>query len=547
MMGSATNGMDITEYMENDRQEYLIMHYKAADNLSDVKYGEMFCNLQSEGILVNVHYNDVEWVLKGNDGRKFHVRFDMEENETWNNRLKHFALLKLDVEKADIHSVSVNIKRIKAELTKTNYLDAALLPTYREQIGTYDRSRRMYLSAFGEFLAFIDAAGAKEYFEAVSSVPQIPAQKSRDLPCYQSILLFDYIINDFIQRTNIEEKTRYYPVLIWWKISSVIPLRPGEVYQLPKNCIYEKNGKCYIHIERVKNKYKRKQYSSPVVKDFEIKEDVYAIIRDYIDYTEQFCDVDETQYLFSLQTLRKTAGLKSKDDDVKRLTHITMQTIYNHFRKEIIEQEYGCHLVPLGQRKDENDIEEVRMGDVRHLAIINLMMMGYNPLYIMELAGHHKLNTQMGYYNHVDTFATAKSHVLKEMVKRMESNMDFKDYGSGDYVLQKNKLGASYYALPSVFDGKGRCRSRNFPHDCVYTECIFCPHFIPDRNLSREYYETLKKENEKDLETLQMELKLLIQDSIDNRELERAGKRIGVALNKKILINAYQYLQEEKE
>ena len=128
----------------------------------------------------------------------------------------------------------------------------------------------MYLSAFGEFLAFIDAAGAKEYFEAVSSVPQIPAQKSRDLPCYQSILLFDYIINDFIQRTNIEEKARYYPVLIWWKISSVIPLRPGEVYQLPKNCIYEKNGKCYIHIERVKNKYKRKQYSSPVVKDFEI-------------------------------------------------------------------------------------------------------------------------------------------------------------------------------------------------------------------------------------------------------------------------------------
>lgn len=86
----------------------------------------------------------------------------------------------------------------------------------------------------------------------------------------------------------------------------------------------------------------------------------------------------------------------------------------------------------------------------------------------------------MGYYNHVDTFATAKSHVLKEMMKRMENNMDFKDYGSGDYVLQKNKLGASYYDLPSVFDGKGRCRSRNFPHDCVYTECIFCPHFIPE-------------------------------------------------------------------
>ena len=212
---------------------------------------------------------------------------------------------------------------------------------------------------------------------------------------------------------------------------------------------------------------------------------------------------------------------------------MTMQTIYQHFKKEIIEQKYGCRIVPLGQRNNENDIEEVKMGDVRHLAIINLMMMGYNPLYIMELAGHYKLNTQMGYYNHVDTFATAKSHVLKEMIKRMENSIDFEDYGSGDYVLQKSKLGASYYDLPSVFDGKGRCKSRNFPHDCVYTECIFCPHFIPDRNLSKEYYDALKNENEKDLEALQMEMKLIVQDSIDNREFEKVGKQIGVTLNKK--------------
>ena len=248
-MSLTTDGMNITQYIENNRQEYMLMRYKTADNLSDEKYGEMFCNLQSEGILVNEHYDDVEWVLKGNDGRKFHVRFDMEENALWNNRLKHFALLKLDVEKADIHSTSVNIKRIKTELQETDFLNADLLPTYREQIGSYDRSRRMYLSALGEFLSFIDAAGAREYFEAVISVPQISAQKSRDLPCYQSILLFDYIINDFIQRTNTQERARYYPVLIWWKISSVIPLRPGEVYQLPKDCIHEKNGKYYIHIE----------------------------------------------------------------------------------------------------------------------------------------------------------------------------------------------------------------------------------------------------------------------------------------------------------
>lgn len=546
-MSLTIDGMNIVEYMENDRQEYLLMRYKIVDRLTDEEYEKMLHNLQAESILVNESYEDMEWILRGSDGRKFHVKFDVEEGELWNNRLKHFALLKLDVEKADIHSTSVNIKRIKRELLKTGYLDVALLPTYREQIGIYDRSQRMYLVAFEEFLAFINEENAKLYYDAVNSVPQIPAQKSRDLPCYQSILLFDYIINDFIQRTSVEEKARYYPVLIWWKISSVIPLRPGEVYQLPKNCIYQKNGKCYIHIERIKNRYKRKQYASPIVKDFEIKEDVYSIIRDYIDYIDKFSGIDEEDYLFSIQTLRKTAGVKSKDKDVERITHITMQTIYKHFKEEIIEQEYGYHIVPLGQRTDDNDIEEIKMGDVRHLAIINLMMMGYNPLYIMELAGHHKLSTQMGYYNHVDTFATAKSHVLKELMKRTESNMDFKEYDSGEYVPQKNMLGASYYNLPLVFDGKGRCRSKNFPNDCVNIECIFCPYFIPDKNLSREYYDAIKKENEKDLESLQMELKLLMQDHIDNKELDKVGKNIGVTLNKKILLNAYQRLQEERE
>ena len=543
-MGAVTDGMDITDYIENDTQDYLLVHYKVTDDFSEDKYREMFQRLKSEGIVVNDHYEDAEWILKKDDGRKHHVKFDVDIPVPWNEKLKHFALVKLDMQKADCYSVSSAVRRIKAELIKTNYLDIDLIHTCREQLVTCDRNRSLSLSYFREFLLFIKEENAREYVDIINGVPQNFTTKSRALPCYQSILLFDHIINDFLQRTNIKERARYYPVLIWWKLSSIIPLRPGEVYQLPKDCIYEKNGKYYIHIERIKNKARRKKHSSPIIKDFEIKEEVYHIIKDYIDYISEF---DDTKYLFSLQSLRKVAGSKSREKDVERLTATTMQSIYKHFKQEIIEQEYGYHIVPLGQKKYENDIEEIKMGDVRHLAIINFMMMGYNPLYIMELAGHSRLSTQMGYYNHVDTFATAKSHVLKEMMKRTENNMNFKDYGSGDYVIQKNMLGASYYDLPLVFDGKGRCRSKNFPYECVYTECIFCPHFIPDRNLSREYYDALKKENEKDLEALQMELKLLMGDHTDNREFEKAGKQIGITLNKKILINAYRRLQEERE
>lgn len=538
------NGMDITDYIENDKQDYLLIRYKVKDVLSDKRYREIFQSLKNEGIIVNDCYNDIEWILKKSDGRKLHVKFNIDINTLWNERLKHFTLIKLDMQKVDCYSISSAVRRIKAELLETNYLDADLICTYREQIGTCDRNRSLSLSAFKEFLLFIDEGNTQRYIDIINGVPQIYTTRSRDLPCYQSILLFDYIINDFIQRTSTKERIRYYPVLIWWKLSSIIPLRPSEIYQLPKDCIYEKNEKYYIHIERIKSKSARKKYSSPIIKDFEIKIDVYNIIKDYIDYISEF---DDTTYLFSLQSLRKVAGTKSKERDVERLTVMTMQSIYKHFKQEVVEKEYGYHIVPLGQRKTENDIENIKMGDVRHLAIINLMMMGYNPLYIMELAGHTKLSTQMNYCNHVDTFATAKSHVLKEMMKNSENNVNFMDYESGDFVLQKQLLGASYYDLPLVFDGKGRCRSKNFPYDCVYTECIFCPYFIPDRNLSKEYYDELKKENEKDLETLQIELKLLMQDYIDNRKFDKVGKDIGVTLNKKILINAYQHLWEEEK
>lgn len=251
--------------------------------------------------------------------------------------------------------------------------------------------------------------------------------------------------------------------------------------------------------------------------------------------------------MFSVESLAKVAGVKPRDKDIKRLTNYSMQTIYNHFKREVIEQEYHYNLVPLGKKQDKNDIEVIKMGDVRHLAIINLMMMGYNPLYIKELAGHRDLDTQMGYYNHIDTLASAKSHVLKDMIKRFNTELELNTYQSGEYVVQKKILGAAYYDLPLVFDGKGRCKSTDFPNSCVTLECIFCPHFIPDKNLSKDYYNTLHEKNRKDLEALKMELKLFVLGSIDNRTFEKLGKKIGITLNKEIMIEAYTHLQEETE
>ncbi len=45
-MGTVTDGMDITDYIENDTRDYLLVHYKVTDDFSDEKYREMFQSVE---------------------------------------------------------------------------------------------------------------------------------------------------------------------------------------------------------------------------------------------------------------------------------------------------------------------------------------------------------------------------------------------------------------------------------------------------------------------------------------------------------------------
>ncbi len=104
-MGLVTDGMDITEYVENDTQDYFLVHYKVTDGFSEDEYREIFQNLKNEGIIVNDHYDDAEWIFKKSDGRKHYIKINIDIQPSWNERLKHFALVKLDMQKADCYSL----------------------------------------------------------------------------------------------------------------------------------------------------------------------------------------------------------------------------------------------------------------------------------------------------------------------------------------------------------------------------------------------------------------------------------------------------------
>ena len=539
-MGAAV-GINISQFIEDEKTgNYYILNQKVTHMYSDEEYQDMFVSLKNKNLLLNEKYIDSTWIFIDKIGYKRNIVFDLDLRPQMSEMLKKYTLVMLCKKMVEIATIQNKIFNIKRELFNTHYLDKDYYLSYIESIHIEDKRYNDFL----EFLKFANLDGGAKYIELLDNMSLTIQHNSRDLPCYQSIILFDYIIDDFIKKYNINDKIKYYPVLIWWKLSSIIPLRPGEVYQLPKNCIFEDNGKFYIHIERIKNKFRRRKLSKPIVKDFEIKQETYETIHNYINFINEF---DKGEFLFSTNVLQKCSFTNNRvSNGIKTLNKHLMDTIYNHFLKEVVEDIYGYHIVPLGQRKNDNDIEKIKMGDVRHLAIINMMMLGYNPLYIMELAGHTRLETQMGYYNHVETFATAKTNVLKNMIMK---NKELAPYSIDDAsnntpmngLIQRELLGSSYYSLPLVMNGKGRCKNSDAPIGCVSNGCLFCQYFIGEQNLSNESYEYQKKKLDNDMELYKMELSYLMRDKIlDIMAFDEVGQKIGVTLNKKIVLDAYK-------
>lgn len=54
-MSAAIKGMNISEYMGNDNNDYLVPNYEVVDELSEEEYFEMFQSLKNEDIIKKVH------------------------------------------------------------------------------------------------------------------------------------------------------------------------------------------------------------------------------------------------------------------------------------------------------------------------------------------------------------------------------------------------------------------------------------------------------------------------------------------------------------
>lgn len=532
-------GMFVDEYLEEGNASgYCVIQTQINDeiDLSDCEY--MFAELKEKGTIRNNHFSDNIWIGYY-DLYEINIYFDfkIDVSKELILSLKKYILAKLFLKKNEVTTVKSAMNDIKDMTQRTRLFDIDTVSDFMQYVSK--KQTMLYLSNCKEFLQFCTIKDVCEFYSKIKNFTIRKSPKSREIPDYESILKYDSLIKDFIDTGNIDLRMKYCPILIWWMISTIIPLRPSEFVLLKRNCIYKEKDKYYIHIERVKSKADRKKHSIPIMTEFQIPEALFKFINDFIDYANE---IDNSGYLVSDKFYKKILKRVSKDRKDK-ITLNKFNNLFKMFEKEVVENLYHYEIVALGTVESGNQIERIRLGDTRHLAFMNMLMQGLNPLYIQRIGGHYTLEEQLSYCNHLDTFTSAKTYVLSKMLNN-KNEVYYRNYSDNvDWGLkqtEKELLGAKFYQLPKVKDGAGRCTSTNFPTDCKCEECLFCEHFIPEKDVAQTYISELKQNNLQNIEIKKELLKKLLKEQFkDEKEIGTVSRNLASLINQEIILDAY--------
>jgi len=244
------------------------------------------------------------------------------------------------------------------------------------------------------------------------------SRKQRVLADFDTYLLFNDLMDDF-WRSPISETHRlfYYPLYLWWRLTAVIPLRPRELLLTPRDCLCIQDNEYYLRLRRNKIKGSSRQISYKITDDYVVE--TYKIpkllgedIQKYLDLTSAFDDTD-LDTLFVADPHYRHWG-QSKHSNSRYFTYTNLRTLLRCFYDEVIVGTYRLRIVDTmldnGTHLADGEIGRIRLGDTRHLALINLMQSGGTPVAAMMLAGHDSINMASHYYSNVEHMIECKTY-----------------------------------------------------------------------------------------------------------------------------------------
>lgn len=510
----------MNEEINDSYSRYLILYRIDTDAVNSAR--NSFEEYKSGGVVISGNFDDDEWVLN-NELRSYHYHFNVDGRKysaragKWCGLsagmfrlcLKAFVVMRLG------EVVLGHLAGVCKDLLAAAYLG--------DDEVHYGRNG-------GYILEFISAlpGDSKERDMVIESLEEEKCSQawkkneSRKLDGFSSYLKFDARLAEFWETASEENQVMYFPVYFWWKLTSILPLRPTEFLLTPADCIRQEDGRFLISVRRTRNKKNcvKKHYT---VKDdyevceYEIPEGLYNDIGGYLNRTEKLRKKENTTLLLP--------GSEA------RTWYLSYQQMAYRLRR-LIKKELGL------------DGVSINLGDTRHLAMINLMLSGGSPVVCRELAGHEDIDISSNYYANLSAIVESTVYEYCHSGDQ-RAVLDGRLYFPVSAPKQKVRVHEGYCDYLPVGSGDVSECLKNFKGQMRLGECHDCRHFYPDRQgLRLNIRNNCKKEVDMSGEFLMQMIEMVRKGNGYAESIQAAMARLNKAGNDYAGVLYRQYMEE---
>ncbi|MFJ7738752.1 hypothetical protein ACIQ2D_20790 [Lysinibacillus sp. NPDC097287] len=569
-VGNIDKGLLIYEETANSVAEKKYLKYNK-DDLN--QYQEKFELLQDDGIIKSPsEFIDHQWNIMGREYYRSLDLTEIEYNKELYLSLKCYVIVQLYDRKISPDSIFEGFNNILTIIKLTSCYDKRKLLEFEEWKLEKESSKitldRYKVYNLG-FLYFNPINDASDYVPLFESMVGADWNAIREIPTYEEFVRFDFLINDFMNKETNNMRSKYYPVFIWWKLSTIIPIRPLELVKIKNDDIrYDATEEKY-YLTKGKRKLRpskkeKGNHHVSIPHEIQINKEIYEIIEDYRKVTNS----ENEEYLFHLShhyehlTKPKYSSVINTGETKKYNDHRTtdlMAKLLASFFDEVIQNEMGINVVNSRDKLDlENPhktITRFSLMDTRHFAICSMMMQGFSELTIAQMAGHTKIKTQSAYASHIDDFQRSYSNLLAKDIQRSMTNLNNSGF---DHFTFRQKQILSYWKSDYSKEKKidyGYCQSKKFPYECFEDDCIFCNKIHIDlSNLTTQEQSELANKITKIQDEIQIKLNFIKkyyqsayrkkEAEFDNNEknskdLEQNSANLAILLNRKAMLEAH--------
>ncbi|MFC3749287.1 hypothetical protein [Paenibacillus sp. GCM10012306] len=361
------------------------------------------------------------------DSLTFVKHLDIENVKT---ALKCWVLHRIVKDNLRATSVETYFNHVKEALLVTNAFAKNSVEDYSiflASLALQDSPKRQKVISVLNFLSFYEEIDKEHlYSDKLGRVLRNlkKQNKSRLIPSGLDILKFSKMLEDYFENvdTKSKEYIHFFPILLWWRITTVIPLRPFEFCAIETDCMLYENEKCYLKLPRLKGRKNKNR--KQIIDKILIPRHIEELLNEYSHVIARFNHKSRKTFLSRLayeKTLKNSMNIMCRKRSNDYFLTPDLQSLIERFYSEIIQGYYGfsySNLAPVGRKSTQvvyecnSDLIRVRAIDSRHIAFINMLAQGWSKPEIARFGGHLILETQANYQNHEEYWIEEETQKL---------------------------------------------------------------------------------------------------------------------------------------